>query len=51
MATSDDGELLARIEADVRGGLPLAAVAREVWLMEHRADGWQKSLHLPLRAS
>ncbi|MGH2995231.1 MAG: 2'-5' RNA ligase family protein [Gaiellaceae bacterium] len=51
VATSDDSELLARIEADVRSGLPLAAAAREVWLMEHRADGWRKSLRLPLRAS
>jgi hypothetical protein len=51
VAATRDAELLARIEAAVRSGLPLAAVASEAWLMEHRAGRWRKSLRLPLRAS
>jgi hypothetical protein len=41
VADVDDAVLLAKVEVDVKPRLPIAATAREVQLVEHRAEGWR----------
>jgi hypothetical protein len=44
-----DGAPVAAVEAELRGGLPLAARAEEVWLMEgHPGDRWVRRAAFPL---